>query len=29
MISAAHEKDDLDYGVEKFVEVGKELGVIK
>jgi glycine C-acetyltransferase len=28
MISAAHEKEDLDYGVEKFVEVGKELGVL-
>ncbi|MBP8620757.1 MAG: glycine C-acetyltransferase [Firmicutes bacterium] len=28
MISAAHEKEDLDYGVEKFMEVGRELGVL-
>ena len=28
MISAAHERADLDFGLEKFEEVGKELGVI-
>ncbi len=28
MISAAHSKDDLDFGLEKFAKVGKELGVI-
>jgi glycine C-acetyltransferase len=28
MISAAHEKDDLDKGLEAFARVGKKLGVI-
>lgn len=28
MISAAHAQDDLDFGLEKFAKVGKELGVI-
>ncbi len=28
MISATHSEQDLDYGVEKFVKIGKELGVI-
>jgi glycine C-acetyltransferase len=28
MISAAHQKEDLDFAVEKFTLVGKELGVI-
>jgi glycine C-acetyltransferase len=28
MISAAHEKDDLDQGLEAFATVGRELGVI-
>jgi len=28
MISAAHSRSDLDYGLEKFHKVGKELGVI-
>ncbi|HHW18449.1 MAG TPA: glycine C-acetyltransferase [Firmicutes bacterium] len=29
MLSAAHEKHDLDFALEKFTEVGKELGVLK
>jgi len=29
MISATHSEQDLDFGVEKFVAVGKELGVLK
>jgi len=29
MLSAAHEKSDLDFAIEKFAEVGKELGVLK
>jgi glycine C-acetyltransferase len=29
MVSAAHSKDDIDFGVEKFIEIGKHLGVIK
>ena len=29
MLSAAHEKSDLDYAIEKFGAVGKALGVIK
>lgn len=29
MISAAHEKDDLDQGLEAFASVGRELGVLK
>ncbi|NLA59819.1 MAG: glycine C-acetyltransferase [Firmicutes bacterium] len=29
MLSAAHEKSDLDYAIEKFEAVGKALGVIK
>ena len=28
MLSAAHSKDDLDFALEKFAKVGKELGVI-
>jgi glycine C-acetyltransferase len=28
MISAAHSRDDLDYGLEKFAAVGRELGVL-
>jgi glycine C-acetyltransferase len=28
MISAAHEKDDLDQGLETFTKVGRDLGVI-
>ncbi|RME42717.1 MAG: glycine C-acetyltransferase [Chloroflexi bacterium] len=28
MISAAHAREDLDFGLEKFEKVGKELGVI-
>lgn len=28
MISAAHEEDDLDFGLETFEDVGRELGVI-
>lgn len=28
MISAAHERADLDYGLEAFAKVGKQLGVI-
>ncbi|NPB03476.1 MAG: 8-amino-7-oxononanoate synthase, partial [Thermotogae bacterium] len=28
MISAIHTKDDLDFAVEKFVKVGRELKVI-
>ena len=28
MISAAHDKDDLDFGLEKFEKVGKELDVV-
>jgi glycine C-acetyltransferase len=28
MISAAHEKDDLDQGLEAFARVGRKLGVI-
>lgn len=29
MVSAGHTKDDLDFGIEKFAKVGKELGVIR
>lgn len=29
MVSAAHTKEDLDFGVSKFVEIGRKLGVIK
>ncbi len=29
MISAAHEKEDLDQGLEAFAKVGRELGVIQ
>ncbi len=29
MLSAAHEKSDLDYAIEKFTLVGKDLGVVK
>jgi glycine C-acetyltransferase len=29
MLSAAHEKSDLDYAIEKFTLVGKALGVLK
>jgi hypothetical protein len=28
MISAAHQKDDLDQGLETFATVGRKLGVI-
>jgi glycine C-acetyltransferase len=28
MISAAHQKDDLDQGLEAFAKVGRKLGVI-
>ncbi|MGB9694561.1 MAG: aminotransferase class I/II-fold pyridoxal phosphate-dependent enzyme, partial [Caldisericaceae bacterium] len=28
MVSAAHSKEDIDFGVEKFVAIGKRLGVI-
>jgi glycine C-acetyltransferase len=28
MISATHQKDDLNYGLEAFSRVGKKLGVI-
>jgi glycine C-acetyltransferase len=28
MISAAHEKDDLDQGLDTFAKVGRKLGVI-
>lgn len=28
MISASHSRSDLDYGAEKFIKIGKELGVI-
>lgn len=29
MISAAHEKEDLDYALEKFAKVGRRLGIVK
>lgn len=29
MLSAAHEKDDLDFAIKTFAEVGKSLGVLK
>ena len=29
MVSAAHSREDLDFGIQAFTEVGKELGVIK
>ncbi len=29
MLSAAHEKSDLDFAVEKFAKVGKKLGMLK
>jgi glycine C-acetyltransferase len=29
MLSAAHEKSDLDFAVEKFAKVGKALGMLK
>ena len=29
MLSAAHTKEDLDFAVARFTEVGKELGVLK
>jgi glycine C-acetyltransferase len=28
MISASHSKDDLDFAVEKFAKIGKEMGLI-
>jgi len=28
MVSAGHKKEDLDFGVEKFIKVGREFGVI-
>ena len=29
MVSAGHDKKDLDYGIEKFIAIGKEFKVIK
>jgi len=29
MVSAGHTKEDLDYGIEKFISIGKEFSVIK
>jgi glycine C-acetyltransferase len=29
MLSAAHKRRDLDFAIEKFVKVGKALGVVK
>ena len=29
MISATHSEQDLDYGIEKFIRVAKEIGVLK
>jgi glycine C-acetyltransferase len=29
MLSAAHKKEDLDFAVARFTEVGKELGIVK
>lgn len=29
MISAAHEQDDLDFALEQFAKVGREMGIIK
>lgn len=29
MVSASHTKDDIDFGISKFVKIGKTLGVIK
>jgi len=29
MISATHSEQDLDYGVEKFVKIGKQLKAIQ
>lgn len=29
MVSAGHGKEDLDYGIERFIKIGKEFGVIK
>ena len=29
MISAAHEKADLDFALEQFAKVGREMGLIK
>jgi len=28
MLSAAHSREDLDFALEKFEKIGKELGVI-
>jgi len=28
MISATHSEPDLDYGIDKFVQVGKQLKVV-
>ena len=28
MISATHSEQDLDFGIEKFIETGRELGVV-
>ncbi len=28
MVSAIHSKEDLDFGIEKFIKIGKEVGVI-
>ena len=29
MLSAAHSKDDLDWGIERFEKIGKSLGILK
>ena len=29
MISAAHEKEDLDFALEQFAKVGREMGIVK
>ena len=28
MVSASHSKEDLDFGIKKFIKIGKEVGVI-
>jgi hypothetical protein len=29
MLSAAHSREDLDFAIEKFALVGRELGVVE
>lgn len=29
MVSAGHKKEDLDHGIERFIRIGREFGVIK